>query len=166
MPHSTARDCQALSVLRVSVSAVLGYSKCSVSCQFGDGDKRTVRPFYKEQKSALCLRPLRVWHRLPLVAQVGAAGFPAPTAPQGCLLRAPSSHTTQSKEEAVQERTAVKPRGAAGGHRYLCHSRCAWSSPRIPLGKQPPRAQRLPGWWGPPWPPSFLLPGNTRDTQW
>lgn len=27
------------SPLRVSISAVLGYSKCSVSCQFGDGDK-------------------------------------------------------------------------------------------------------------------------------
>lgn len=55
---------------------------------------------------------------------------------------------------------------SAGNGRYLCHSRCAWSSPLTPLGKQPPQAQQLPDGWGPLWPPSFLLPDNTRDTKW
>lgn len=83
---------------------------------------------------------------------------------QAAHSRVPQRHP-ESKKEAAQEKAAVKPSKCRNG-RYLCHSRCAWSSPLTPLGKQPPQAQQLPDGWGPLWPPSFLLPDNTRDTKW
>lgn len=112
-----------------------------------------------------------IWHQLPLVVGARAAGTapsllaPSSAVPQLRLLAQGSPETTRKQRGNSPERTQFS-QVSAGEGRYLCHSRCAWSSPLTPLGKRPPQAQQLPDGWGPLWPPSFLLPDNTRDTKW
>lgn len=148
---------------RLWYGVALRYSKCSIN-YFAASDKFTET----EQKRA----PHRATRHVasappggprqncrsgtgPPCTPADPKRLPAQRAP-----RYPGAKRKQPKE-SVQWSQAN-----AGSGRYLCHSRCGWSSPRTPLGKQPPQARQLPDGWGPLWPPSFLLPDNTRDTKW
>ena len=144
----------------------MGCSKCSTNYQFGDDDERTAGP--PLQGTEVSSAPTATMHVAPAPpggpSQSSRRG-PAPAARHPSWLPHPTN-TTQSEEEAARERATAKPSRRRHSNGYLCRSRCAWSSLLTPLGKQPPRAQPLPDAWGPLWPPSFLLPDNTRDTKW
>lgn len=122
-------------------------------------------PLHKQQKSALRLHHHACgtgspWWTKP--EQQASLHLPRCT-PAGSLTPPTQPRAKSRQPEKGPLRSQA---GAAHGNGYLCRSRCAWSSRLTPLGKQPPRAQQLPDGWGPPWPPSFLLPDNTRDTKW
>lgn len=132
------------------------------------------RPFLQRTGISSAHTAAGIWHQLPLVVGARAAGI-APSllaissavpqlSRQAACSRVPRDNP-KAKRRQSKERTQFS-QVSAGNGRYLCHSRCAWSSPLTPLGKRPPQAQQLPDGWGPLWPPNFLLPDNTRDTKW
>lgn len=50
--------------------------------------------------------------------------------------------------------------------RYLCHSQCGWSSPRIPSGTRPLLGQHQPNAWESLLTPTFLPPERHERLPW
>lgn len=99
--------------LKASVSTALRCGECSVNRRVGGDDELTERRISSAHTGAR-----RVWHQLPLVDRVRAAGAaPGPAsrsaaphpAGQDGLLAQGSPRQAGAKKEAAQEEKAVKP---------------------------------------------------------
>lgn len=95
--------------LKASVSTALRCGECSVNRRVGGDDELTERRISSAHTGAR-----RVWHQLPLVDRVRAAGAapgpasrsaaPHPAGQDGCLLRDPPDKRGQKRKQPKKRR--------------------------------------------------------------